>query len=340
MSETIDGPWRIGIAGAGAMGTTLAVRFALTGHTVNVVARGATLATIQQDGMRLTDLTGEHQVHPNAGSAADFGAQDVLFLCAKAQDLVTLAAISAPMIGPQTLIVPVVNGIPFWYFEKLGGRHEGRTVRAVDPDGRLRHLLPLDQVVGAVAFITAERSRPNHAVTANPLRMIIGEISHRRTPRVEALGQMMTACGIATDVSERLRDPLWTKVIANLTSNPLSVVAGATLRDIYSDPWLVPLSRQMLDEALLTAAAHGARVELDPTSFLAMGAGMGAVKTSMLQDYEKGLPLELSSIGEAVLELAEAQGLSLPLTRNILSLARYKSTKGMREARLDEKEKS
>jgi len=339
MTDSPDGPWRIGIAGAGAMGTTLAVRFALAGHSVNVVARGATLAAIQADGMGLTDLSGAHHVTVQAGTAAEFGAQDVLFLCAKAQDLITLAAVSAPMIGPQTLIVPVVNGIPFWYFEKLGGRHEGRTVRAVDPDGRLRHLLPLDQVIGAVAFITAERTRPNHAVTANPLRMIIGELCHQRTDRIEGLAQMMRGCGIATDVSERLRDPLWTKVIANLTSNPLSVVAGATLRDIYSDPWLVPLARQMLDEALLTAAAHGARVELDPTSFLAMGASMGEVKTSMLQDYEKGLPLELSSIGEAVLELAEAQGLSLPLTRNILSLARYKSTKGLREIRL-EKEKS
>lgn len=316
---------RIGIAGAGAIGTTLGVRFALGGHRVSVLARGRTLDAIRDHGLRLVDRQGEHHAPATAGGPDELEEQDVLFLCAKAQDLASLARSSQAMIGPGTLVVPVVNGIPWWYFEGEGGRHDGRTVGAVDPNGSLKTLLPMDRIIGAVAFITAERLAPGVARSLNPLRLSIGEITHRRTGRADRLGAVLTACGIDTTVSDRVRDPLWTKVIANLTSNPLSVVTGATLRDIYGDPSLAPIARQMLDEALLTAASFGARVALDPVSLLAMGAGMGDVKTSMLQDFEKGLPLELSSICDAVIELAEMQGLSMPLTKNIASLVRYKS---------------
>lgn len=316
--------WRIGIAGAGAIGTTLAVRLGRAGHDVAVLARGRTLATILADGLILTDLEGSHQVMVNAGAAQQLGAQDILFLCAKAQDLAGLVQAAAPMIGPQTLVVPVINGIPWWYFHGVGGRHQGRAVAAVDPGGRLLAALPMDRVIGAVTFITAERPAPGRAVTANPMRMILGEIDHTVTARAGMVGEILGAAGITAEISPRLRDPLWTKVIANLTSNPLSVISGATLQDIYGHADLAPVARQMLEEGLLTAAAHGARVELDPDSFLAMGAGMGAVKTSMLQDFEKGLALELSSIGDAVIELAALQGLSMPLTRNILSLVRYR----------------
>ena len=166
-------------------------------------------------------------------------------------------------------------------------------------------------------MITAERLAPGFARNLNPLRLTIGEIDNTRTQRTEQLAQMLIDCGIATKVSTRIRDALWTKVIANLTSNPLSVIAGASIRDCYSDPSLSRITRQLWDEVLFTAAAYGARVELDPESFLAMGASMGQTKTSMLQDFEKGLPLELSSICEAVIELAELHHLPMPLTKSI-----------------------
>lgn len=324
--------WHVGIAGAGAIGTTLAVRIARAGHRVGVLARGATLDVVRQDGLHLTDREGEHHVRVEAGAAEELGQPDLLFLCAKAQDLLALVRSARSMIGPDTLVVPVVNGIPWWYFEGEGGRHQGRAVRAVDPDGALKDLVPLDRVIGAIAYITAERMAPGVARSFNPLKLILGEIDHRPSDRLTRTAAMLTACGIHTQASGRVRDPLWTKVIANLSSNPLSVVSGATLQDIYGDPSLSQIARQMLSEALLTAAAYGARIELDPASLLAMGAGMGPVKTSMLQDFEKGLPLELSAICEAVIELAELQGLSMPLTRNIAILARFKSDSALRAA--------
>jgi 2-dehydropantoate 2-reductase len=322
-------PMRVCVAGAGAIGTTLAVRLSRsggeTGVDISVLARGNTLSVIRNEGLALTDLEGTHRARPRVGYAADLGEQDVIFLCAKAQDLPSLADAVAPLLGPETLIVPVVNGIPWWYFEGEPGRFHGRNIHAVDPDGRLKRRLPSDRVIGAVTYITAERPAPGWARTSNPLRMIIGEIDHRRSARVDGLGAMLEHAGIATQISERLRDPLWTKIIANLTAGPLSVVTGATLRDLYRDPLLAHVVRQLLNEALLTAAVHGARIELDPPAFLAMGAAMGAVRTSMLQDFEKGLPLELASICDAVIELAELHGLPMRVTRNITMLARFKS---------------
>jgi len=319
-----EAPLRVTIAGAGAIGCTLAVRLSMGGNPVNLLARGNTLATIREHGVSLTDLDGEHIAHVNTGELADFGPQDVIFLCAKAQDLLGLCTPLLPLINEQTTVIPVVNGIPWWYFENLEGRHAGRTVASVDPEGRLKALIPGDRIVGTVAYITAEKLRPGAARTANPMRMIIGELSNANTPRVRRIQAMLEKSGISTQISERIRDALWTKVIANLTSNPLSVVSGGTLREIYGDPELMKVTRHILDEALLTAAAFGARIDLDPASFMAMGASMGEVRTSMLQDYDHGLPLELTSIGEAVVELAALHGLSMPATTTILTLARFR----------------
>ncbi len=327
-----DGRWRVCIAGAGAIGTTLATRLAVAGHDVSVVARGATRAAIEADGLTLTDREGTHHARVAAGSADELGPQDAVLICAKATDHATLARAVLPVVGEGTLVVPVVNGIPWWYFEGVPGRHAGSAVEAVDPGGRLKAEMPLDRIIGAVTYVTAERLGPGVARSTNPLRMVVGEIDHTVTDRVEALAAVLRSAGIATEVSARIRDPLWTKVIGNITSNPLSVLTGATLREIYTDPTLSHVARQLLDEALVTAAAHGARMDLDPDAFLAMGASMGDIRTSMLQDYDKGLPLELAAIGDAVAELAELKGLAMPRTRTILDLVRFRAAKSRAEA--------
>lgn len=315
-------PLRVCIAGAGAVGVTLGTRIALAGFPVSVLARDRTLAAIRERGLRLIDLEGEHQAAVTAGTAADLGLQDVILFCAKAHDLPALVAAAQPLIGPQTLVVPVVNGVPFWYFEGEAGPHAGRTVRAVDPKDRLKTMVPPGRIIGAIATFGAERLAPNVACTANPLRLAIGEIDHRRSERVERLGAALESAGLIVQVSDALRTPLWSKIANNLASNPLSVVTGATLGAIYGDPLLAPTTRQLLEEARSVAAAHG--VELDVDALLAIGAGMGEAKTSMLQDYEKGRPLELGAIADAVIELAALKGIDLPATRTIASLARFK----------------
>jgi len=318
-------PLRICVAGAGAIGCTLAARIGLSGQPINVFARGQTLETIQSNGIHLTDLEGSHQVHVNASNNAEtLGEQDVLFLCTKAPSLAGLLASIQPLIGPETVVVPVVNGVPWWYFHGEGGRFDGQRIEAVDPTGALGTALDLNRVVGCVVFITAQCPAPGVVETHNRYRIIFGEPDNSLSPRLERVRQLIENAGIEARSTDRIRDELWTKIIANLTSNPVSVITGATLEQIYGLPELRELAISTFHEALLTAAAYGARVSMDPQTFMEFGTSMGAVRTSMLQDFDKGLPLELAAIGDAVLELAERMSVPMPITRVILALARFR----------------
>lgn len=317
---------RVCIVGAGAIGCTLAARLAGSGQPVSVLARGAALAALCQAGVRLHDLDGEHQAQvASSDDPAVLGEQDLLFLCTKAQALAGLLPTLGPLIGPETVVVPVINGVPWWYFHGEGGRFAERRVEAVDPDGRLTAALPLGHILGCVVFITAQVEAPGVVRSGNPHLMILGEPDNRLSERLERVRRLLEAAGIEARVTERIRDQLWTKIIANLTSNPLSVVTGATLEQLYGQPELKAVVGKILHEALLVAAAYGARVSIDPQTFMELGAGMGPVRTSMLQDYDQGRPLELEAIGDAVIELAALQGLSLPVTQDILTLARFRS---------------
>jgi 2-dehydropantoate 2-reductase len=322
------GPRQILIAGAGAVGCTLAARLAAAGHAVDLLARGSTLAALRSRGLRLDDCDGHWQapVRPVA-STAECATPDLVLLCSKSQDLPDLAAQVSSVLGLHSLVVPLVNGVPFWYFQGAGGRFEGRCVQAVDPAGRLARLLPAARVLGAVTFLTAECEGPGRVRAPNPHLLMMGEPTGGISPRLQALCGLFSAAGIEARPQERLRDKLWTKLIANLTSNPLSVVTGATLQAIYTDPVLLDTVRAVMYETMLVAAAYGARLEIDPTEFLRLGAAMGAVRTSMLQDFERNRPLELAAIGDAMLELAALYHLPMPATTTLLAQARWHAAK-------------
>ncbi|WP_061240772.1 ketopantoate reductase family protein [Ectopseudomonas composti] len=322
-------PLRVCIAGAGAIGCTLAARLVTSGQPVSLLARGRTLTALRENGIQLTDLDGEHRVPVSASDdCRELGEQDLLFICTKAPALVGLLPELQPLIGPETVVVPLINGVPWWYFHGLEGRFAGRRVEAVDPGGALSASLDLCHVLGCVVFITAETSAPGVVRSNNPHLMIFGEPDGRMSERLERVRVLIAAAGIEARATERIRDQLWTKIIANLSSNPLSVVTGATLEQLYGQAELKTVAGKILQETLLTAAAYGARIAFDPQTFMELGAGMGAVRTSMLQDYEQGRPLEIAAIGDAVVELAGYQGLSMPITRDILALARFRSVSG------------
>ena len=318
--------WRIGIAGAGAIGCTLAVLLARAGHSVQVLARGESLRRMQAEGIVLQRNGQRLQASVTASdSAALLGEQEVIFVCTKSQDMASILDAARPMIGPATTVIPLVNGVPFWFFQGLAGRWLGRAVQAVDPQGQLLSLLPCAQVLGAVTFITAERLGPAQASSDNPLLIVLGEIDHGpSSARLENIAAVLSNAGIETRCAPTLRDTLWTKILANLTSNPLSVISGAGLDAIYSDPRLLPIVRQMLQEGLALAAAYGARIAFDPAAFIAEAQALGPVHTSMLQDHLAHRPLELAAIGDAVLELAQLQGISMPVTARVIGLAHFR----------------
>ncbi|QEE43172.1 2-dehydropantoate 2-reductase (plasmid) [Rhizobium sp. WL3] len=316
---------KICVAGPGAIGISIATLLAAAGEKVTVIARGDSYNAIASSGLNLRLVDGDLQTDVSVSDGSDIGIQDVLFLCSKSQDLLALVNRSRTAIGAETMVVPVVNGIPWWYFHGLNGRHAGRAVTAVDPLKELATVIPTAQTVGAVASFTSERLAPGRAVALNPLKMVIGEIDDVERCRSRVLVDILNRCGIETRLSTRIRDPLWTKVIANLMSNPLSVVAEAPLKHVCGGDDLSIISRKLIDEAMLVAASFGARLEVDPNGLLEFGAGMGDAKTSMLQDFQSGRQLELDAICGAVLELASIHGIDMPLTTYISGIARYKS---------------
>ena len=315
---------RICIAGAGAIGGVLAARLAAGGHTVSMLARGKTLEVLLAEGLSLNDLHGLTQVRVAASDHPEFGIQDVIFVCAKTQDLPGLLPQLAPLMDAGTVVVPTGNGVPWWYFYREGGRFDGEQVQAVDPGGRMRGWVPDAQVVGSVLFITAEVVSPGVIVAGNPHLIVLGEPSGEMTSRLEKIRAALEGAGIEARATDRIRDKVWTKIIANISSNPLSVVTHATLEQLYGQPELSAVVSQIMREVLLVAGSYGARVDIDPLTFLELGRAMGPFRTSMLQDLERGRPLEIAAIGDAVLELAQRFDLPMPITRTVLSLARFR----------------
>ncbi|MBW9116490.1 2-dehydropantoate 2-reductase [Rhizobium cauense] len=313
------------VAGPGAIGLTLAARLSIAGFPVRLVARGDSLSFIKANGIRLIDREGDHRVQVDVGTATDFGIQDVLFLCPKSHDLPEMAAALQPLIGEHTTIVPVVNGMPWWYFDGVGGQWDGPSIKSVDPNQVLKGLLPSRQVIGTTTIITAERLRVGTARTFNPLQMTIGELDDQQSERLSDLSDILTLAGIAVRIAPRIRDAVWTKVVRNLISNPVTAITGATLRENFGNQYLADISRQMLQEVLPVIAAYGANLEVDPQTILESGRSLGDVKTSMLQDFEQGNRLELASICDAVIELANRRGIEMPVIRAITGIAHFRS---------------
>jgi 2-dehydropantoate 2-reductase len=323
MTSTTHYPRRICVAGCGAIGGVLAARLAAAGHEVSVLARGAQLAEICKAGLRLTDLAGTFSVKVAASDRARFGVQDVVFVSCKAHAMGSMLLLIEPLVRENTVVVPTVNGIPWWYFQGQGGPLEGQAVSAVDPNGALLGALSWTRIVGCVVYMAAEVKAPGCIVAISPHRMMLGEPSNQPSERAALLCGILNAAGIAATATDRIRDEIWTKLLGNLASNPLSVLTGATLEDQADDPDLRAIFLGIGREILAVGTTYGASFAVDPPGMVEICRKFGPFKTSMLQDFEKGRPLELAAIGDTVVELASKHDISMPVTRAILSLARF-----------------
>lgn len=328
MLSSIASP-RVCIVGAGAIGTTLAARLAVAGNTVSVLARGNALAAIRQNGVCLTDQQGQHSAKVIvADSCSELGEQDIVLLCTKAHSVPSLLSQLQPLFGRDTCLVPMVNGTPWWLLMNVEQPHAAKTlyIEAVDPEGKLVNCLPASAIVGCVVYITAQLKAPGVACSNTPLRLIVGDIgtpSKVADSRVAVLIEVLESAGIETRHSPRIRDAVWSKIAANLTSNPLSVITKTTLAQLYSHPSLQQVVGQLFDETRLTAEAYGSQLEMTLQQLLDLGENMGAVSTSMLQDYQQGRALELAAIVEGVVELADRKSIPVPTIKALLHLTRY-----------------
>jgi 2-dehydropantoate 2-reductase len=313
---------RICIYGAGAIGGFLAARLALGGHDVVAVARGAQLEAIGRRGLTLIGSDGRTETATGlraAAGAAGIGAVDVLVITLKAHQLPPLAAELGEIGRSAELIVPIQNGVPWWYFHRHGGPHDGRPVAAVDPEDALARHLDVRKVAPALAFKAAEVVEPGvirHKVTADD-HFPIGELDGSITGRLRSLSAAFGDAALDAPVVTDIRARVWSKLLGNLAVNPIGALTGATVAETATHPLSRSLCLRLMEEALAVAAALGAAPDCSAEARLRRAEGMHGVKASMLQDRERGRPMEVGSIVGAVAELAALAQVPVPTTHAI-----------------------
>lgn len=306
---------KIAVFGAGSIGGYLGARLALAGENVTFIARGANLAAINANGFKLIEEDGSERVAATARAVqktGDAGPQDYVLLALKAHQVAPIARDLAPLLGPDTAIVTLQNGIPWWYFHKLAGPYEGRRVSAVDPDGTIAATIDNDRVIGSVVYPASELVAPGVVKVIEGNRFSLGEPDNSKSPRAQRIAEALQRAGFKAPVSSDLRAEIWLKLWGNLTFNPVSALTHATLAQICRFPATRALAEGMMREAQTVAETLGVRFRITIEKRIAGAEAVGEHKTSMLQDVEHGRALELDALLGSVIELARITGTPTP----------------------------
>ena len=304
---------KFAVLGAGAIGAYVGAALARGGSDVTLIARGAHLEAMRQQGVRVISPRGDFEAHPAATD--DFGAlteADVAFVALKAHSLPALAERIGRSLGPATVVIPAQNGIPWWYFQGDPGPLAGATVQSVDPDGVISRSIEPERIVGCVVYCSTEISAPGVIRHTEGTRFAIGEPDGSLSDRCKRISEAFVAGGLKCPVEERLRDQIWLKLVGNVAFNSVTALTGATLGELGTLPEMKDLLRAMLEESAAVAEALGVELPVSIERRLQRGIDVGDHKTSTLQDLEAGKPLELDCMSGAVIELAQRLGIPVP----------------------------
>ncbi|MDJ1007051.1 MAG: 2-dehydropantoate 2-reductase [Paracoccaceae bacterium] len=316
---------KICVFGAGAIGGYMAHGLARAGCDVSVVARGAHLAAIREDGLWVETDGAETRAEVAATDrGSDLGPQDYLVITLKAHAVPGVAPALAPLIGPDTTIVTAMNGVPYWYYHGLPG-DPARRIEAVDPGGAVSAALPPAQALGCVVYPAAEVTAPGRISVLAGDRFTLGEPSGDTTERATAFAAALRTAGFKAPLKSNVRDEIWMKLWGNVSFNPLSALTGETLEGLTTRPDLRAIARAMMVEAQAVGEAHGARFAIDIDKRIAGAQSVGAHKTSMLQDLERGRPMEIDALVSAVTELGRAAAVATPTIDTVLALVQARA---------------
>jgi len=297
---------KIAVVGAGAIGGYLGAKLSLAGEDVTFIARNKNLAAINTNGFRLIleDGSEQHAANVRAVQAmADAGPQDAVLLTLKAHQVRDVLPDLRALFGPDTMVVTMINGLPWWYFHKLAGPYEGRRLESVDPGGVIAAHIEPERVIGSVVYPAAELVAPGVVKVIEGNRFTLGEPDGSRSARIEALSQAMMKAGFKSPVSKDIRGEIWVKLWGNLSFNPISALTHATLQDICRHPLARELVASMMREAQTLAEKLGVEFKVSLDKRIAGAEAVGAHRTSMLQDVEAGRGLELEALVGSVVEL-------------------------------------
>lgn len=321
---------KVCIIGAGSIGAVLGARLAAADQEVTLIARGAHLAAIRAHGLKLVDQVDQRSATWRLAASDDpatFGPQDLVVIALKAHAIGAMLPRLAPLIAPHTVVVPAINGFPWWYFHRHGGPLEGASLAALDPDGAMLRALDCAHVLGCVVHIAAEVRAPGEVHHTGGRRLVLGEPDNTVSARLTATCAALNAAGFDAVASKNIRFDLWWKLIGNLSFNPVAALTGYLMNEIIADDGVLDVIRSMMREAMAVSAHYGVTMPMTPDQRIDVARGLGAAKISMLQDLEQRRPLELAAVVGAVIELANRAGIAVPTTRVVhaLTLARARA---------------
>ena len=314
---------KIAIYGAGAIGGWMGAKLAAVGCNVSVVARGAALDALRAHGLRLREGDAETTCPVQASDdPAALGVQDLVVVSVKAPGMADVARRIGPLIGPRTLVLTAMNGVPWWFLQGFGGPVAGRTLESVDPGGAIAQAIPAAQVIGCVVHASCSVDAPGVIRHRAGNGLIVGEPAGGETPRVKALTDLLMQAGFNVTLSPQIQRDVWYKLWGNMTVNPVCAMTGATSDRALDDE----LVRGFISAVMLEAKAIGARIGIpiaeQPEDRHQVTRKLGAMRPSMLQDVEAGKPVEIDALVSAVRELGQLTQVPMPFTDALLGLSR------------------
>jgi len=317
---------RICIFGAGAVGGFVGGMFAAAGHEVSLLARGQHLEALRANGLTVETGGGRLASRPRVSDRpADLGVQDCVVVAVKGPALAAVVRTMGPLLGPDTTVVFAMNGLPWWFFHGLGGPHEGRVLKSVDPDGSLASGLDVQRIIGCVVHVGCSVPEPGVIRHSSGNLFILGAPHAAAADRCNVLGQAFNACGLKTETSPRIQQDIWMKFLGNMSMGPVSVLTNSTLLAIAEDRDARKVCIDMMVETIAVGAKFGLDPGMTPERRIDLGAELGHFKTSMLQDFEKNRPMEIDSFLSAPIEMARLAGLPVPTVETVHGLLVHKA---------------
>ena len=314
---------KVCIYGAGAIGGWIGVHLAQQGCDLSAVARGATLQALQQNGLSLRQ--GDQEIRASVRACenpAELGVQDLVIVAVKAPAMAEVARHIGPLIGPDTVVLTAMNGVPWWFLQGFGGALSGTSLQSVDPSGVIAQHIPVSRVIGGVVHASCSVDAPGVIRHHFGNGLIVGEPGGGDTPRLQALAALLVQAGFNATTSPQIQKDVWYKLWGNMTINPISAFTGATTDVILDDP----LVRQFVSSVMLEAKEIGGHIGIPiaqtPEDRHAVTRKLGAFRTSMLQDVQARKPVELDALVSAVRELGQLTGVATPFTDALLGLSR------------------
>jgi 2-dehydropantoate 2-reductase len=315
---------RILIAGAGAIGGYIGAKLARAAADVVLFARGPHLQAMRERGLRVRSADGDFEVRPDVtGDLTTVGTVDVVFIGVKAHSLPALAPQLRSVFGPDTAVVSTQNGIPWWYFQGYGGELNGYHLERVDPAGVIASSIEQRRVVASLAYFSTDIVEPGVIHHTEGNRISFGEPDGTRSDRCRRIAEALIAAGFRCPITTRIRHEIWVKLLGNVAFNPISALTGGTLQELTQHPDTARVVREVMQETEAVAAKLGIELPISIDQRMAGAEKVGAHKTSMLQDYEAGRPMEIEAVVGAVVELGERLGVAMPVTRAVYACTKF-----------------